>query len=74
MRSYKPFFSCYKRTDGNCFQVSGKLDLLEMLKELLGESKALAARHGAARDAFSIMSDGVVNRVWNLICRSAINL
>jgi hypothetical protein len=64
----------YKRTGGNFFQVSGNFDLLETLKELLGKSKALAARHGAARDTFSSMSDGVVNRVWNLVCRFTIDL
>ncbi|KAK3162523.1 hypothetical protein QOZ80_1BG0090530 [Eleusine coracana subsp. coracana] len=55
-------------------QVTGEHELLETLKELLGDSKALAARQRAAKDAYSIMSDGVVNRVWNLVCRFAINL
>ena len=40
---------------------------MEALKEMLGDSKALEARQKAAKDAFSIMSDGVVNRVWNLV-------
>ncbi|GJM92506.1 hypothetical protein PR202_ga08983 [Eleusine coracana subsp. coracana] len=55
-------------------QVTGEHELLETLKDLLGDSKALAARQRAAKDAYSIMSDGVVNRVWNLVCRFAINL
>jgi hypothetical protein len=73
----KLFFSFYTRTDDNApmrFQVTGELELVETLKELFGDSGALGARQRAAKDAFSIMSDGVVNRVWNLVCRFAINI
>uniref|UniRef100_A0A0D9YHL0 lipid IVA 3-deoxy-D-manno-octulosonic acid transferase n=1 Tax=Oryza glumipatula TaxID=40148 RepID=A0A0D9YHL0_9ORYZ len=48
-------------------QVKGEYELLEALKQLLGDSRALEACQRAAKDAFSIMSDGVVNRVWNLV-------
>ncbi|XP_006645044.3 probable 3-deoxy-D-manno-octulosonic acid transferase, mitochondrial isoform X2 [Oryza brachyantha] len=48
-------------------QVTGEFELLEALKQLLGDSKALEACQRAAKDAFSIMSDGVVTRVWNLV-------
>ncbi|KAM3352686.1 hypothetical protein ACQJBY_024101 [Aegilops geniculata] len=54
-------------------QLTGEAELLEVLKELLGDSKALEARQGAAKDAFAIMSHGVVNRVWNLVSRFAID-
>ncbi|XP_037414846.1 probable 3-deoxy-D-manno-octulosonic acid transferase, mitochondrial isoform X1 [Triticum dicoccoides] len=54
-------------------QLTGEAELLEVLKELLGDSKALEARQGAAKDAFSIMAHGVVNRVWNLVSRFAID-
>uniref|UniRef100_A0A0D9YHL2 3-deoxy-D-manno-octulosonic-acid transferase N-terminal domain-containing protein n=1 Tax=Oryza glumipatula TaxID=40148 RepID=A0A0D9YHL2_9ORYZ len=47
--------------------VKGEYELLEALKQLLGDSRALEACQRAAKDAFSIMSDGVVNRVWNLV-------
>ncbi|KAL6614137.1 hypothetical protein ACP70R_036407 [Stipagrostis hirtigluma subsp. patula] len=42
-------------------QVAGEFELLEALKELLGDSKDLKACQRAAKDAFSIMSAGVVN-------------
>ncbi|KAF2953393.1 probable 3-deoxy-D-manno-octulosonic acid transferase, mitochondrial isoform X4 [Oryza sativa Japonica Group] len=48
-------------------QVKGEYELLEALKQLLGDSRALEACQRAAKDAFSFMSDGVVNRVWNLV-------
>uniref|UniRef100_A0A0E0CAI8 lipid IVA 3-deoxy-D-manno-octulosonic acid transferase n=1 Tax=Oryza meridionalis TaxID=40149 RepID=A0A0E0CAI8_9ORYZ len=48
-------------------QVKGEYELLEALKQLLGDSRALEACQRAAKDAFSNMSDGVVNRVWNLV-------
>ncbi|XP_048563198.1 probable 3-deoxy-D-manno-octulosonic acid transferase, mitochondrial [Triticum urartu] len=54
-------------------QLTGEAELLEVLKELLSDSKALEARQGAAKDAFSIMSHGVVNRVWNLVSRFAMD-
>lgn len=54
-------------------QLTGEAELLEVLKELLGDSKALEARQGAAKDAFSVMSHGVVNRVWNLVSTFAID-
>uniref|UniRef100_A0A0E0CAI6 Lipid IV(A) 3-deoxy-D-manno-octulosonic acid transferase n=1 Tax=Oryza meridionalis TaxID=40149 RepID=A0A0E0CAI6_9ORYZ len=47
--------------------VKGEYELLEALKQLLGDSRALEACQRAAKDAFSNMSDGVVNRVWNLV-------
>lgn len=52
---------------------AGEVELLEALKELLGDSKALEARQRAAKDAFSVMSDGIVNRIWNLVCIFAID-
>ncbi|XP_020104140.1 probable 3-deoxy-D-manno-octulosonic acid transferase, mitochondrial isoform X7 [Ananas comosus] len=48
-------------------QVAGKIELLETLKLLLGDAKALEDRQKAAKQAFSIMSNGVVGRVWNLV-------
>lgn len=54
-------------------QVSGEFELLQTLKELLGDACTLRARQRAAKNAFSIMSEGVVNRVWNLVCRFAID-
>ncbi|PWZ33978.1 putative 3-deoxy-D-manno-octulosonic acid transferase, mitochondrial [Zea mays] len=54
-------------------QVSGEFELLQTLKELLGDASTLGARQRAAKDAFSIMSDGVVNRVWDLVCRLGID-
>uniref|UniRef100_A0A0D9V7Z5 Amino acid transporter transmembrane domain-containing protein n=1 Tax=Leersia perrieri TaxID=77586 RepID=A0A0D9V7Z5_9ORYZ len=48
-------------------QITGEFELLEALKQLLGDSKSLEECQRAAKDAFSVMSDGVVNRVWNLI-------
>ena len=54
-------------------QVAGEFELLQTLKELLGDAKTLVARQRAAKDAFSVMSLGVVNRVWNLVCRFAID-
>lgn len=54
-------------------QVSGEFELLQTLKELLGDASTLGARQRAAKNAFSIMSDGVVNRVWNLVSRFAID-
>lgn len=54
-------------------QVAGESELLQTLKELLGDAKTLGTRQKAAKDAFSIMSDGVVNRAWNLVCRFAID-
>ncbi|KAL5228972.1 hypothetical protein ABZP36_017237 [Zizania latifolia] len=48
-------------------QVTGEFELLEALKQLLGDSKALEASQKAAKHAFSLMSDGIVNRVWNLV-------
>ncbi|KAJ1286293.1 hypothetical protein BS78_03G342400 [Paspalum vaginatum] len=54
-------------------QVAGESELLQTLKELLGDVKTLGERQRAAKDSFSIMSDGVVNRVWNLVCRFAID-
>jgi 3-deoxy-D-manno-octulosonic-acid transferase len=53
--------------------VSGEFELLQTLKELLGDASTLGARQRAAKDAFSIMSDGVVNRVWDLVCRLGID-
>jgi len=53
--------------------VSGEFELLQTLKELLGDASTLGARQRAAKNAFSIMSDGVVNRVWNLVSRFAID-
>ena len=55
------------------FQVAGEFKLLQTLKELLGDAETLGACQRAAKDAFSIMSHGVVNRVWNLVCRFAID-
>jgi 3-deoxy-D-manno-octulosonic-acid transferase len=54
-------------------QVAGEFELLQTLKELLGDAETLGACQRAAKDAFSIMSHGVVNRVWNLVCRFAID-
>ncbi|KAG2602074.1 probable 3-deoxy-D-manno-octulosonic acid transferase, mitochondrial isoform X1 [Panicum virgatum] len=54
-------------------QVAGEFKLLQTLKELLGDAETLGACQRAAKDAFSIMSHGVVNRVWNLVCRFAID-
>ncbi|KAL6840291.1 hypothetical protein ACP4OV_030101 [Aristida adscensionis] len=54
-------------------QVAGEIELLDTLKELLGNSKDLGACQIAAKDAFSIMSAGVVNRIWNLVCRFTID-
>nr|XP_010909885.1 probable 3-deoxy-D-manno-octulosonic acid transferase, mitochondrial isoform X4 [Elaeis guineensis] len=48
-------------------QVGGNIELFEALEQLLGDVKALGARQEAARRAFSAVSNGVVNRVWNLI-------
>jgi len=53
--------------------VAGEFKLLQTLKELLGDAETLGACQRAAKDAFSIMSHGVVNRVWNLVCRFAID-
>ncbi|XP_062207504.1 probable 3-deoxy-D-manno-octulosonic acid transferase, mitochondrial [Phragmites australis] len=54
-------------------QVTGEFELRQTLTKLLCDSKDLGARQRAAKDAFSIMSDGVVNRVWNLVCRFTID-
>jgi 3-deoxy-D-manno-octulosonic-acid transferase len=53
--------------------LTGEVELLEALKEMLGNPEALEARQKAAKDAFSIMSDGVVNRVWNLVSMFAVD-
>jgi 3-deoxy-D-manno-octulosonic-acid transferase len=53
--------------------LTGEVELLEALKEMLGDSKALEARQKAAKDSYSIMSDGVVNRVWNLVYMFAVD-
>lgn len=54
-------------------QLTGEAELLDVLKELLDDSKALEACQGAAKDAFSIMAHGVVSRVWNLVSTFAID-
>ncbi|KAM0886088.1 hypothetical protein ACQ4PT_029917 [Festuca glaucescens] len=54
-------------------QLTGEVELLESLKEMLGDSKALEARQKAAKDSYSIMSDGVVNCVWNLVYMFAVD-
>ncbi|CAM0883641.1 unnamed protein product [Alopecurus aequalis] len=54
-------------------QLTGEVELLEALKEMLDDPKALEARQKAAKDAFSIMSDGVVSRVWNLVSTFALD-
>ncbi|XP_072992718.1 probable 3-deoxy-D-manno-octulosonic acid transferase, mitochondrial [Typha latifolia] len=48
-------------------QVSGEIELVEALKLLLSDAKALEARQKAAKQAFSSMSNGVVGRVWSLV-------
>jgi hypothetical protein len=53
--------------------VAGEFELLQTLKELFGDAETLGARQRAAKDAFSIMSHGVVNRVWDVVCRFAID-
>jgi 3-deoxy-D-manno-octulosonic-acid transferase len=53
--------------------LTGEVELSEALKEMLGNPKALEARQKAVKDAFSIMSDGVVNRVWNLVSMFAVD-
>ncbi|CAA6655063.1 unnamed protein product [Spirodela intermedia] len=49
------------------WQVSGREELEEALKQLLGDAGALEARRRAAKQAFSAVSGGVVGRVWELI-------
>lgn len=48
-------------------QVSGKLELLEILKDLLSNVEALDARRNAAKEAFLALSSGVADRVWELV-------
>ncbi|XP_078427958.1 KDO transferase A isoform X3 [Wolffia australiana] len=49
------------------WQVNGREELLEALKQLLGDDLALEARRAAAKKAFSAVSGDVVSRVWELI-------
>ncbi|CAN6452317.1 unnamed protein product [Victoria cruziana] len=48
-------------------QVSGKIELLDRLRKLLGEPKVLEDHQIAARKAAFALSQGVVQNVWNLI-------
>ncbi|MQM16217.1 hypothetical protein Taro_049176, partial [Colocasia esculenta] len=49
------------------WQVSGKHELLEALDLLLGDARTLEVRRRAAKEAFSVVSSGVVEKVWELI-------
>ncbi|XP_031252225.1 probable 3-deoxy-D-manno-octulosonic acid transferase, mitochondrial isoform X2 [Pistacia vera] len=49
------------------FQVSGKLELEEALKELFSDARLLEARRVAAKQAFCALSSGIIANVWNLL-------
>ncbi|KAJ4980215.1 hypothetical protein NE237_010995 [Protea cynaroides] len=48
-------------------KVSGKLELVNALKELLGNAEVLEARRMAAKQAFFALSSGIITNIWNLI-------
>lgn len=48
-------------------QVSGKIELEKILKELFSDTNVLEARCGAAKQAFNALSSGIVANVWNLL-------
>lgn len=48
-------------------KVAGKMELLETLERLLSKPEALEACQQAAKKAFSTISSGVVQRVWEFI-------
>ncbi|XP_039144163.1 probable 3-deoxy-D-manno-octulosonic acid transferase, mitochondrial [Dioscorea cayenensis subsp. rotundata] len=48
-------------------QVEGKRELTEAVSLLLGDAETLKARQNAARRAFSLVSEGVIHGVWNLM-------
>lgn len=49
------------------FQVADKFELLAALKKLLSDANFLDACCMASKHAFSIVSNGVVERVWELV-------
>ncbi|KAK9168447.1 hypothetical protein Syun_000587 [Stephania yunnanensis] len=48
-------------------QVSGSTELAEALDALFSDTDALEARRAAAKQAAHILSNGIVERVWNLL-------
>ncbi|XP_043724967.1 probable 3-deoxy-D-manno-octulosonic acid transferase, mitochondrial isoform X1 [Telopea speciosissima] len=48
-------------------KVSGKLELVEALKELFSNAEVLEARRMAAKQAFFALSSGIITNFWNLI-------
>ncbi|KAK9123997.1 hypothetical protein Sjap_013599 [Stephania japonica] len=48
-------------------QVSGSTELSEALEELFSNTDSLEARRAAAKQAARALSNGIVERVWNLI-------
>ncbi|KAK9158770.1 hypothetical protein Scep_005344 [Stephania cephalantha] len=47
--------------------VSGSTELAEALDALFSDTDALEARRAAAKQAAHVLSNGIVERVWNLI-------
>ncbi|XP_042515943.1 probable 3-deoxy-D-manno-octulosonic acid transferase, mitochondrial isoform X2 [Macadamia integrifolia] len=48
-------------------KVSGKLELVEALKELFSNAELLEARRMAAKQSFFALSSGIITNIWNLI-------
>ncbi|KAL0922928.1 hypothetical protein M5K25_006958 [Dendrobium thyrsiflorum] len=48
-------------------QVEGKLELVKALKQLLSSTELLESHQRSAKLAFSAVSNGVVQNVWNLV-------
>lgn len=48
-------------------QVSGKLELEEVLSKLFSDTKILESRQKAAKEALCVLSSGIVSNAWNLL-------